>query len=196
MSDLTEGYILNNRYEIHEKVGEGGMSFVYRAIDLESGNVVAVKILKKEFCYDEEFIKRFRNEATAAQKLSHPNIVSIYDMGNDDDIQYIVMEYIDGLTLDKLIKAKKKLPWRNTLKITAQILSAVEHAHSHNIIHRDIKPLNIMITEEGVVKLTDFGIARAVSSATKSAASDSAGSVHYLSPEQVRGGFVDERSDI
>lgn len=97
MSDLTEGYILNNRYEIHEKVGEGGMSFVYRAIDLESGNVVAVKILKKEFCYDEEFIKRFRNEATAAQKLSHPNIVSIYDMGNDDDIQYIVMEYIDGL---------------------------------------------------------------------------------------------------
>lgn len=135
---------------------------------------MAVKILKKEFCYDEEFIKRFRNEATAAQKLSHPNIVSIYDMGNDDDIQYIVMEYIDGLTLDKLIKAKKKLPWRNTLKITAQILSAVEHAHSHNIIHRDIKPLNIMITEEGVVKLTDFGIARAVSSATKSAASDSA----------------------
>lgn len=107
-------------------------------------------------------------------------------MGNDDDIQYIVMEYIDGLTLDKLIKAKKKLPWRNTLKITAQILSAVEHAHSHNIIHRDIKPLNIMITEEGVVKLTDFGIARAVSSATKSAASDSAGSVHYLSPEQVQ----------
>lgn len=196
MSDLTEGYILNNRYEIHEKVGEGGMSFVYRAVDLESGNVVAVKVLKQEFCYDEEFIKRFRNEATAAQKLSHPNIVAIYDMGSDDDIQYIVMEYIDGLTLDKLIKAKKKLPWRNTLKITAQILSAVEHAHSHKIIHRDIKPLNIMITEEGVVKLTDFGIARAVSSATKSAANDSAGSVHYLSPEQVRGGFVDERSDL
>jgi len=196
MSDLTEGYILNNRYEIHEKVGEGGMSFVYRAVDLESGNVVAVKVLKQEFCYDEEFIKRFRNEATAAQKLSHPNIVAIYDMGSDEDIQYIVMEYIDGLTLDKLIKAKKKLPWRNTLKITAQILSAVEHAHSHKIIHRDIKPLNIMITEEGVVKLTDFGIARAVSSATKSAANDSAGSVHYLSPEQVRGGFVDERSDL
>ena len=196
MDDLTEGYILNNRYEIHEKVGEGGMSFVYRAIDLESGSVVAVKVLKKEFCYDDEFIKRFRNEATAAQKLCHPNIVAIFDMGNDNDIQYIVMEYIDGLTLDKLIKAKKKLPWRNTLKITAQILSAVEHAHSHKIIHRDIKPLNIMLTEEGVVKLTDFGIARAVSSATKSAASDSAGSVHYLSPEQVRGGFVDERSDI
>lgn len=184
MDDLTEGYILNNRYEIHEKVGEGGMSFVYRAIDLESGSVVAVKVLKKEFCYDDEFIKRFRNEATAAQKLCHPNIVAIFDMGNDNDIQYIVMEYIDGLTLDKLIKAKKKLPWRNTLKITAQILSAVEHAHSHKIIHRDIKPLNIMLTEEGVVKLTDFGIARAVSSATKSAASDSAGSVHYLSPNK------------
>lgn len=196
MSNLTEGFILNQRYEIHELVGEGGMSSVYRAIDLETGGVVAVKVLKNEFSYDEEFIKRFRNEASAAQKLSHPNIVAIYDMGCDDCIQYIVMEYIDGLTLDKLIKAKKKLPWRNTLKITAQILSAVEHAHSNHIIHRDIKPLNIMMTAEGTVKLTDFGIARAVSSATKSAANDSAGSVHYLSPEQVRGGFVDERTDI
>lgn len=196
MGELTEGTVLNGRYKIHEKIGEGGMSFVYRAEDMESGNVVAVKVLKKEFSYDDEFIKRFRNEAAAAQKLSHPNIVSIYDLKNDDDIQYIVMEYIDGLTLDKLIRAKKKIPWRNTLKITAQILSAVEHAHSHEVIHRDIKPLNIMITDEGVVKLTDFGIARVVSSATKSATRDSAGSVHYLSPEQVRGGFVDERSDI
>lgn len=196
MGDLTEGTILNGRYEIHEKIGEGGMSFVYRAEDMESGEIVAVKVLKKEFSYDEEFIRRFRNEAEAAKRLSHPNIVAIYDLENDDDIQYIVMEYIEGLTLDKLIKAKKKLPWRNTLKITAQILSAVEHAHNNKIIHRDIKPLNIMITDEGVVKLTDFGIARAVSSATKSASKDSVGSVHYLSPEQVRGGFVDERSDI
>ncbi len=172
------------------------MSFVYRAEDMQTGDTVAVKVLKEEFSYDSEFINRFRNEAAAAQKLDHPNIVAIYDLKNDGDIQYIVMEYIDGLTLDKLIKAKKKIPWRNTLKITAQILSAVEHAHSHNIIHRDIKPLNIMITDEGVVKLTDFGIARVVSSATKSAANDSAGSVHYLSPEQIRGGFVDERSDI
>jgi len=196
MEDLTQGYILNGRYEIHEKIGEGGMSFVYRGVDLQSGENVALKVLKKEFCYDEEFIQRFKNEATAAQKLSHPNIVGIYDVGNDDDIQYIVREYIDGLSLDDLIKAKKKLPWRNTLKISSQILSAVDHAHKNKIIHRDIKPLNIMITTEGVVKLTDFGIARAVSSATKSASNDSAGSVHYLSPEQIRGGFVDERSDI
>lgn len=196
MEDLTLGYILNDRYEIHEKIGEGGMSFVYKGVDLQTGNVIALKILKKEFCYDEEFINRFKNEAAAAQKLSHPNIVAIYDMGNDEDIQYIVMEYIDGLSLDELIKAKKRLPWRNTLKISAQILSAVDHAHKNKIIHRDIKPLNVMITAEGEVKLTDFGIARAVSSATKSAANDSAGSVHYLSPEQIRGGFVDERSDI
>lgn len=196
MEDLTLGYILNDRYEIHEKIGEGGMSFVYKGLDLQTDSVVALKILKKEFCYDEEFINRFKNEAAAAQKLSHPNIVAIYDMGNDEDIQYIVMEYIDGLSLDELIKAKKRLPWRNTLKISAQILSAVDHAHKNKIIHRDIKPLNVMITAEGEVKLTDFGIARAVSSATKSAANDSAGSVHYLSPEQIRGGFVDERSDI
>lgn len=196
MEELTQGYKLNNRYEIHEKIGEGGMAFVYRGVDLQTGENVALKILKKEFCYDEEFIQRFKNEAAAAQKLSHPNIVGIYDVGSDDDIQYIVREYIDGLSLDDLIKAKKKLPWRNTLKISAQILSAVDHAHKNKVIHRDIKPLNIMITTEGVVKLTDFGIARAVSSATKSAANDSAGSVHYLSPEQIRGGFVDERSDI
>ena len=168
MEDLTLGYILNDRYEIHEKIGEGGMSFVYKGVDLQTGNVIALKILKKEFCYDEEFINRFKNEAAAAQKLSHPNIVAIYDMGNDEDIQYIVMEYIDGLSLDELIKAKKRLPWRNTLKISAQILSAVDHAHKNKIIHRDIKPLNVMITAEGEVKLTDFGIARAVSSATKS----------------------------
>ena len=196
MEELTQGYILNERYEIHEKIGEGGMAFVYRGVDLHSGENVALKVLKKEFCYDDEFIQRFKNEAAAAQKLSHPNIVGIYDVGTDDDIQYIVREYIDGLSLDDLIKAKKKLPWRNTLKISAQILSAVDHAHKNKVIHRDIKPLNIMITTEGVVKLTDFGIARAVSSATKSASNDSAGSVHYLSPEQIRGGFVDERSDV
>ena len=196
MEELTQGYILNERYEIHEKIGEGGMSCVYRGVDLQTEQTVALKILKKEFCYDDEFIKRFKNEAEAAQKLSHPNIVAIYDMGNDEDVQYIVMEYIDGFSLDELIKAKKKLPWRNTLKISSQILSAVDHAHKNNIIHRDIKPLNIMITTEGEVKLTDFGIARAVSSATKSATNDSAGSVHYLSPEQVRGGYVDERTDI
>ena len=196
MEELTQGYKLNGRYEIHEKIGEGGMAFVYRGVDLQSGQNVALKVLKKEFCYDDEFIQRFKNEAAAAQKLSHPNIVGIYDVGNDDDIQYIVREYIDGLSLDELIKAKKKLPWRNTLKISAQILSAVDHAHKNKVIHRDIKPLNIMITTDGVVKLTDFGIARAVSSATKSASNDSAGSVHYLSPEQIRGGFVDERSDV
>ena len=196
MEELTQGYILNERYEIHEKIGEGGMAFVYRGVDLQSGENVALKVLKKEFCYDEEFIQRFKNEATAAKKLSHPNIVGIYDVGNDEDVHYIVREYIDGLSLDDLIKAKKKLPWRNTLKISAQILSAVDHAHKNKVIHRDIKPLNIMITTEGVVKLTDFGIARAVSSATKSASNDSAGSVHYLSPEQIRGGFVDERSDV
>lgn len=196
MNDLNEGYILDSRYEIHEKIGEGGMSVVYRATDTYTSDIVAVKILKQEFSYDEEFIKRFKNEAMAVQELSHPNIVSIYEMGSDEDVHYLIMEHIDGISLDELIKAKKKLPWRNALNISAQILSAVDHAHSHKIIHRDIKPLNVMITVDGVVKLTDFGIARAVSSATKSASNDSAGSVHYLSPEQVRGGFVDERSDV
>lgn len=196
MNNLSEGHILNERYQIHEKIGEGGMSVVYKATDLKVSDTVAIKVLKREFCYDDEFINRFKNEAMAAKRLSHPNIVSIYDMASDGDIHYIVMEHIEGLSLDELIKAKKKLPWKNALEISAQILSAVDHAHSHKVIHRDIKPLNIMITIDGTVKLTDFGIARAVSSATKSASNDSAGSVHYLSPEQVRGGYVDERSDV
>ena len=194
--DAYEGKFLNDRYKLLSKIGCGGMSVVYKAKDAEAERFVAVKILKEEFCNDEDFIRRFNNEANAAKKLSHPYIVEIYDVGCDGDIHYIVMELIEGITLKDYIVAKHSLKWRDTLNITGQILTALDHAHEHKIIHRDIKPQNIMLTPGGVVKLADFGIAKAVSGATKSATPDSAGSVHYLSPEQARGGFVDERTDI
>ncbi len=195
MNDSQEGKVLNNKYRLLDRIGVGGMAMVYKAVNVETDAIVAVKILRDEYNKDEEFIKRFHNEATAAARLSHPNIVEIYDVGNDGDTYYIVMEYVDGVTLKDYIDALQTMKWQDALKVTAQILSAVDHAHKRNIIHRDIKPMNIMVTDQGIIKLTDFGIARAVSGATITAG-DSAGSVHYLSPEQARGGFVDERSDI
>ena len=192
--------LLGNRYEIMEKVGEGGMALVYKAKDTLLNRYVAVKVLKNEFVDDEDFIRKFRRESQSAASLSHPNIVSIYDVGNekvdDKDIYYIVMEYIKGKTLKEIIKEKGKLDLDSTLNFSIQIAEALQHAHNNQIVHRDIKPHNIMITEEGMAKVTDFGIARAVSSSTITNTSTVVGSVHYFSPEQAKGRYTDEKSDL
>ena len=195
-SDSMEGAVLGGRYQLQERIGVGGMSIVYRAKDTQNDTTVAIKTLKSEYCTDSEFVRRFQNEIKATAGLQHPNIVEIYEQGIDDGMPYIVMEYIEGITLKDYIIALQTVKWREAFKVTAQVLSAVGCAHEHKVIHRDIKPQNIMITDNGQIKLTDFGIARVVSSSTKQAKPDSAGSVHYLSPEQARGGFVDERSDL
>ncbi|HHV46189.1 MAG TPA: Stk1 family PASTA domain-containing Ser/Thr kinase [Tissierellia bacterium] len=194
------GTILGNRYEIIEKIGGGGMALVYKARCRLLNRYVAVKVLRDEYINDEEFIKKFRRESQAAASLSHPNIVNIYDVGvekiGDHDIHYIVMEYIKGKTLKEVIKEKGKLTVNETLDYSIQIAEALAHAHKNHIVHRDIKPHNIMITEEGRVKVTDFGIARAASASTISNTSNVIGSVHYFSPEQARGRYTDEKSDI
>lgn len=195
-TDAADRIILGGRYRLESKVGTGGMSVVYRATDLQEERTVAVKMLREEYAEDEEFLQHFRNEINAAKDLHHPNIVEIYDFSQEDDLPYIVMEYVSGITLKAYINVIQSMGWRDALNICAQILSAIDCAHSHGIVHRDIKPQNILITDEGRVKLTDFGIARAVTEGTRKAGGDSAGSVHYLSPEQARGGFTDERSDI
>ncbi len=195
-NDSMEGAVLGGRYQLQERIGVGGMSVVYRAMDTQAGCVVAIKMLKAEYCSDLEFVRRFQNEIRATAGLQHPNIVQIFDQGEESGMPYIVMEFIEGITLKDYIVALQTVKWRDALNVTAQVLSAVSCAHAHKVIHRDIKPQNIMITDNGQIKLTDFGIARVVSSSTKQAKPDSAGSVHYLSPEQARGGFVDERSDI
>ncbi len=190
------GQILGNRYELIEKVGGGGMALVYKARCKLLNRFVAVKILRPDFTNDEEFIKRFKIEAQAAASLSHPNIVSIYDVGNEEDIHYIVMEYIDGATLKEYLEEKGALDWKEAVNISIQICLAIKHAHENNIVHRDIKPHNILFTKEGMIKVTDFGIARAVTSSTITMVGGTIGSVHYFSPEQARGGFTDEKSDI
>ena len=192
-----EGKILGNRYEIIEKVGNGGMATVYKATDLVLKRYVAVKILRDEFTTDEEFIKRFETEAQSAARLVHANIVSIFDVGVDNGIYYIVMELIQGKTLKEIIVEERgPLPWKWSVNVAIQIASALEMAHKNNIIHRDIKPHNIIITEDGVAKVTDFGIAKAVSNSTITAFGTTIGSVHYFSPEHARGGFTDAKSDI
>lgn len=194
------GTILGNRYEIIEKIGGGGMALVYKAKCRLLNRYVAIKVLRDEYINDEEFIKKFRRESQAAASLSHPNIVNIYDVGvekkEDHDIHYIVMEYIKGKTLKEVIKEKGKLTVNETIDYSIQIAEALAHAHKNHIVHRDIKPHNIMITEEGRVKVTDFGIARAASASTISNTSNVIGSVHYFSPEQARGRYTDEKSDI
>ena len=192
-----EGRVLGNRYEIIEKVGNGGMATVYKATDLVLKRYVAVKVLRDEFTTDEEFIRRFETEAQSAAKLVHPNIVSIFDVGVDNGIYYIVMELIQGKTLKEIILEERgPLPWKWSVNVAIQIASALEMAHKNNIIHRDIKPHNIIITEDGVAKVTDFGIAKAVSNSTITAFGKTIGSVHYFSPEHARGGYTDAKSDL
>jgi serine/threonine-protein kinase len=191
------GRILGERYELIEKIGSGGMAIVYKAKCHLLKRHVAVKILRPELVEDESFVARFKRESLAAASLSHPNIVNIYDVGEENGVYYIVMEYVNGKTLKEYIREKERLEWEEAVRIAAQICSALKHAHKNGIVHRDIKPQNILISEDGTVKVADFGIARAVSSATVTiAGANVMGSVHYFSPEQARGGYVDEKSDI
>ena len=191
-----EGKLLGNRYEIIEKIGSGGMATVYRAKDLVLKRFVAVKILRDEYTTDNEFIKRFNTEAESAASLTHPNIVSVYDVGKEGSLYYIVMELIKGKTLKEIIIEDGRMGWKWSVKIAKQIASALEIAHRNNIVHRDIKPHNIIITEDGVAKVTDFGIAKAVSNSTITAFGTTIGSVHYFSPEHARGGYTDAKSDL
>ncbi len=192
-----EGRVIGSRYEILEKIGNGGMATVYRAMDKVLKRYVAVKILRDEYITDEEFVKRFECEAQSAAKLSHHNIVSIFDVGVDDNLHYIVMELVKGNTLKELIiQERGPLPWKWSINVAIQIASALEMAHKNNIVHRDIKPHNIIITEDGIAKVTDFGIAKAVSNSTITAFGTTIGSVHYFSPEHARGGYTDAKSDI
>ena len=191
------GSRLADRYEIIKKVGNGGMATVYKAKDTLLNRFVAVKILRDEFTTDQEFIKRFEVEAQAAASITHPNIVSVYDVGKQDNLHYIVMELIQGKTLKEIILEENgPLPWKWSVNIAIQIASALETAHKNNIVHRDIKPHNIIITEDGIAKVTDFGIAKAVSNSTITAFGTTIGSVHYFSPEHARGGYTDAKSDL
>lgn len=191
---LEAGTIISGRYEIKDTVGSGGMSTVYRAIDRRLNRYVAIKVLKEEFSNDKTFVNKFRVEAQSAAGLSHPNIVNVYDVGDDNGIHYIVMELVDGITLKEYIHKKGHLSVSEAVNISLQIASGMEVAHENHIIHRDIKPQNIIISNSGIVKVTDFGIAKAATSATISASA--IGSVHYISPEQAKGNYCDERSDI
>ncbi len=191
---LTQGMYLADRYEILGKIGQGGMSDVYKAKDHVLGRIVAIKVLKAEFAEDTSFVTKFRSEAQAAAALEHPNIVNIYDVGSENGMHYIVMECIEGITLKTYIEKKGRLTDKEAISIAIQVSRGIEAAHNRHIIHRDIKPQNIIISTEGNVKVTDFGIARAATSNTIHA--DIMGSVHYTSPEQARNGFVDGRSDI
>jgi len=190
------GKLLGNRYEIIEKIGDGGMATVYKAKCKILNRKVAIKVLKDEYSNDQEFIKRFQIEAQSAASLSHPNIVSIYDVANEKDLHYIVMELIEGTTLKETIKEKEKIEWKQAVEIASQIASGLAQAHKNHIIHRDIKPHNIIMTKDGVAKITDFGIAKAVTASTINASGSTLGSVHYFSPEHARGGYTDEKSDI
>lgn len=190
------GKFIGNRYEIIEKIGNGGMATVYKAKCHVLNRYVAVKVLKDEYTTDAEFIRRFNAEAQSAAGLTHANIVSVYDVGHEDNVYYIVMELIQGKTLKQIINQDGSLPWKWSVNIAIQIASALEAAHRNNIVHRDIKPHNIIITEEGVAKVTDFGIAKAVSNSTITAFGTTIGSVHYFSPEHAKGGFTDAKSDL
>ncbi|NLW16334.1 MAG: Stk1 family PASTA domain-containing Ser/Thr kinase [Firmicutes bacterium] len=190
------GRVLSNRYELLERVGGGGMAFVYRARDVRLNRIVAVKVLSPHFTSDEDFVRKFRREAQAAASLSSPSIVGVFDVGQDGDVHYIVMEFLHGKTLKQVINEKGHLAVPEVLQIGTQIAEALQVAHKHGVIHRDIKPHNIMLTTDGRVKVTDFGIARAVTGSTLTETGTMVGSVHYISPEQARGGIVGELSDI
>ena len=194
--EIVDNKILGNRYELMDKIGEGGMANVYTARCQILNRIVAVKILKDEFSTDEEFVNKFRNEAQAAASLNHPNIINVFDVGHDDGISYIVMEYVEGINLKELIKKEGALQESRAINIVKQIALALSEAHNKKIIHRDIKPHNIMMNKDNMVKVGDFGIAKAVNSSTITSVGAVMGSVHYFSPEQARGGYMDERSDI
>ena len=191
---LTPGTVLAGRYEIVGRIGAGGMSNVYKARDLKLNRYVAIKVLKPEFSADESFVKKFRVEAQSAAGLSHPNIVNVYDVGEENGVHYIVMELVQGITLKHYIERKGTLDIREVLNISVQVASGMGAAHANRIIHRDIKPQNVIMSRDGKVKVTDFGIAKAADSTTVT--TNAAGSVHYISPEQARGGYSDEKSDI
>lgn len=194
---MMTGKLIGNRYEIIEEIGKGGMAVVYKAKCMVLNRYVALKVLRPEFREDKDFIHRFKVEAQSAGALSHPNIVSIYDVGQDGDLDYIVMEYVEGVTLKQYIDAKGIIPWKEAVDYAAQICSGLEHAHKKGIVHKDIKPHNIIITREGTLKITDFGIAKVMSTSTISTGGAAAmGSVHYFSPEQARGGYIDAKTDI
>ena len=188
------GMMIGDRYEILEKIGTGGMSDVYKAKDHKLNRFVAVKVLKQEFGENANFVSKFRIEAQAAAGLMHPNIVNVYDVGEENSIHYIVMELVEGITLKKYIEKKARLSYKEAVSIAIQVSMGIEAAHNNHIIHRDIKPQNIIISKDGKVKVTDFGIAKAATSNTIT--SNVMGSVHYTSPEQARGGYSDEKSDI
>lgn len=190
------GKILGNRYELLQCVGEGGMSFVYKARCRKLNRFVAVKILKDEFKNNEEIVRRFKKEATAIANLSNPNVVNVLDVGTQDDINYIVMEYVEGKTLKDIIKEKGALPYEVAISIGIKVAKALECAHKSGIIHRDVKPQNILVTEEGVVKVTDFGIAKSMDSSTIAHTNSVMGSAHYFSPEQAKGTYTDYRTDL
>lgn len=194
--DRYIGKKLDGRYEIKEIIGVGGMANVYRAYDSIDDRTVAVKILRDEHMQNDELLRRFRNESKAIAVLSHPNIVKVYDVSFNEDIQYIVMEYIDGITLKEYIEQQKVLRWKEAVHFTVQILRALQHAHDKGIVHRDIKPQNIMLLADGTIKVADFGIARFARASQQTVTDKAIGSVHYISPEQAKGDVTDEKSDI
>ena len=191
---VKDGIVLGKRYEVLSKVGAGGMADVYKGRDRMLNRYVAIKVLKKEYREDESFVRKFRSEAQAAAGLLHPNIVNVYDVGEDRGLYYMVMELVDGITLKEYIEKKGRLTHKEVISIAIQMCAGIGAAHAAGIIHRDIKPQNIIISKEGKVKVTDFGIAKAVTSNTIS--TNAMGSVHYTSPEQARGGYSDQKSDI
>ncbi|MDO4384122.1 MAG: Stk1 family PASTA domain-containing Ser/Thr kinase [Eubacteriales bacterium] len=188
--------LLAGRYELLEKIGDGGMAVVYKAKDKLLNRFIAIKILRPEFTKDPTFVENFKRESQAAAGLAHQNIVAVYDVGREGNINYIVMELVEGQTLNEIIAKEAPMDYRRVIEITKQVAAALRVAHRNKIIHRDVKPHNIMVTTDGIVKLADFGIAKAVNDATMSTGSKIIGSVHYFSPEQARGNYVDERSDI
>ena len=193
---LEKGTVISKRYQVIEKLGAGGMAVAYKARDMRLGRFVTVKVLKDEYSENDDFLAKFSSEASAAASLSHHNIVRVYDVGEDRGINYIVMEYVHGESLKKTIEKKAPFDTLTTLSVAMQIASALSHAHKHHVVHRDIKPQNILVSVDGTVKVTDFGIARASTANTYAADVNAMGSVHYFSPEQARGGYVNEKSDI
>lgn len=196
MEDKFVGKRLDGRYEIHQLVGVGGMAQVYKAYDKQEDKWVAIKILKDEFSENNEFLRRFRNESKTIAMLSHPNIVKVSDVSIGDRIQYIVMEYISGITIKDYIAMKTVIPWKDAIYFTYQILKALEHAHEKGVIHRDIKPQNIILLKDGTIKVTDFGIARVTQNETQTMTDKALGSVHYIPPEQARGEYTNNKADI